>query len=252
MSIVPSQPNASVAGGVEILIVLSGAGEALSSGEVARRAEIQPVRANRLLKTLAMIGMVYQRADRKYEPGPGLHVLAAQALFGSGLLRAAMEPIRSLRSGRDIVALGVLWRGNVAYQYHGRSDEPIEEGIGKMTFYPALQSSIGQALLAEMSEDEVQARLTDAEFEGIRERLEQTRQSGVAVAHPAGVRGDTSIAVACGRPRSVGLAVSGKFSPRDVPTQIEKLCAARDVFETRWLSSTDAPDKISRKSNSTH
>jgi len=78
--------------------------------ELARELGLEPTRVNRLLRTLAHLGLAQQDDRRKYRRGPGIHVLAAQAKFRSGLLRRAMPVLESLRRFEFTVALGVLWR----------------------------------------------------------------------------------------------------------------------------------------------
>ena len=63
---------------------------------MARQLGLEPTRVNRLLKTLAHLGMARQDPDRKYLPGPAMHVLSALSLFGSGLIRRAIGPLESL------------------------------------------------------------------------------------------------------------------------------------------------------------
>jgi DNA-binding IclR family transcriptional regulator len=115
----PAQPNQSLIDGLSCLQALASAGKPVGSRQMARELKLEATRVNRLLKTLAHLGIAQQTPDKQYIPGPAMHVLAAQAMFGSGLLHRALEPLESLRRFKLAVAMGVLWRDHVSYLYHG-------------------------------------------------------------------------------------------------------------------------------------
>lgn len=144
----PAQPNQSLADGVALLGVLCSRDGAIGSRELARQMGWEPTRANRLLGTLRDLGLAEQDAERRYRPGPGVHLLAAQCLHGSGLLAAAMPVIRELRQDGIGFAVGVLWQGKVCYLLRAIAGRPIEEGMQRSSLYPAEQSSIGMVLEA--------------------------------------------------------------------------------------------------------
>jgi DNA-binding IclR family transcriptional regulator len=143
----PAQPNQSLADGVALLQVLCSRGDGIGSRELARVMGWEPTRANRLLGTLRDLGLAEQDAERRYRPGPGVHLLAAQCINGSGLLAAALPVLRELR-GSFGVALGVLWQGHVCYLLHAARGRPIEEGLRRTAPLPADRSSIGMVLEA--------------------------------------------------------------------------------------------------------
>lgn len=190
----PAQPNLSLIDGLGCLQELVAADAPLGSRELARRLGLEPTRVNRLLGTLAQIGLAEQDANRRYRPGPGVHVLAAQSLRGSPLLRAALPEIRALDAGGRNVALGVLWRDQVCYLYHGDPRRPLEAGISSHALYPADQSSIGAVLRAPL------APADDAAAAAV-------RAQGFALLRPG--RGDASLAVPVGSPPIAGLALTG-------------------------------------------
>jgi DNA-binding IclR family transcriptional regulator len=173
----------------------------MGSRELARQMGMTHSRINRLLSTLARIGLVEQTAQRKYRPGPGLHVLAAQSMKGSRLLPAALPHLMELRSEGLTVALGVLWRRQVCYLFHRRPSQSLETAIGLHELYPAERSSIGVALLASsMPPQEASPDL--------REALEHVRREGFAIVRYPG--GEVSIGVSVGQPPLAAIAVSGK------------------------------------------
>ena len=153
----PAQPNKSVLDAVEVIMTLAAHEEPLGSRELARALHLEATRANRLLKTLSATGIAHQTPDQRYGPGPGMHVLSAMSMHGSGLLRAAEPSLRDLTRFGSIVALGVLWRSQVAYLFHWRPGITYSEAIGRVGVFEATHSSIGIALLAEKTREEIDA-----------------------------------------------------------------------------------------------
>lgn len=144
-----AQPNQSLGHGLEVLHVLCGAEGPIGSRELARRLGMEHTRVNRLLGTMATLGLAERTADRRYRPGPAVHVLAASGLRSSGLLQAALPVIRELHAEGFGVALGVLWRDQVCYLYHGKPNQPLERGLAGHQLFPAAWSSIGTILTAQ-------------------------------------------------------------------------------------------------------
>ena len=126
----PAQPNQSLAHGLSCLQMVVSAGEPIGSRELARALGLEHTRVSRLLGTLAMLGLTEKTADSKYQPGPAIHVLAAQSIQGSRLLTASLPQLKLLQHTGMDVALGVVWRKHVCYLFYGRSGLALEEGMG--------------------------------------------------------------------------------------------------------------------------
>lgn len=195
-----TQLNNSLINGVTCLQLVTSADRPVGSRELARQLEMTHTRVNRLLSTLARIGLVEQTPQRKYRPGPGIHVLAAQSIKGSRLLPAAMPHLLAFREQGLTAALGVLWRRQVCYLYHKRPQQSLETAIGVHELYPAERSSLGVALLASsMCTDDAEPQLRTA--------IEHVHRKGYAVLrYPSG---EVSVGVAIGTPPIAGIAVSG-------------------------------------------
>jgi hypothetical protein len=144
----PAQPNLSLGRGFAVLGALCAAGIPVGSRELARRLGDEATRVNRMLGTLRDLGLVEQDAQRRYRPGPGVHILAAQCLRGSGLLAAALPELQALIRPDRGVALGVLWQGQVSYLVHASPGRPLVEGISGHAIFASDQSSIGMVLEA--------------------------------------------------------------------------------------------------------
>ena len=149
ISMSTTRSNQSIQCGIRCLALMAGAGQPLGSREMARRLGLEHTRVNRALGTLEQLGLAAKTENRKYRPGPAIHVLAAQSLRGSGLLSVALSELRSLHDDGCTVALGVLWEKQVCYLVHANPGEKLDESIGKHELWPAEQSSLGVVLLAD-------------------------------------------------------------------------------------------------------
>jgi DNA-binding IclR family transcriptional regulator len=153
--VLPSQPILGLIDGMEVLQLLASEGREMSGVEISKELNIEKTKVNRILKTLAFLGFTMPSNNRKYSLGPAIHVLSAQLLHGSGLIKNALKYLIELTELNVVVAMGVLWRDNVTYIYHWQPGFLPTEGLGSMDLFPATQSSIGLALLAEKSDEEI-------------------------------------------------------------------------------------------------
>lgn len=209
----PAQPNKSVQGSMECLLYLVSRDHPVGIREMARDIGMDPTRVNRLLGTLAQLGFVERTTDRKYRPGSGVHVFSAMAMQNSPLMKAALPHISLLQEKTGLrVALGVLWRTEVCYLYHGHPGQPIHQGIAGHELYPAEHSSIGLTLLSHWTNQEAldlydhssREPLTDEARERLIDNLSQTRERGYGVEATRG----GSIAVPIGAKPVAGLAIA--------------------------------------------
>jgi len=219
----PAQPNQSLIDGLQVLQAVSAAGQGVGSRPLGRMLGMEPTRVNRLLKTLAGIGVLEQGGDRFYRPGPGLHVLAATALFGSHLIASAVTPLEALRRRlpQYTVAIGVRWQKQVAYLLHVAPGRPLAEGIGRAGLYPAERSSIGRVLLAATDDAAIKA-LYGAQTRLIQREMQRVRREGYAwVGNP----GEATLAVPIGPLKSAtaAVAVSGQITARQATQLVPRL-----------------------------
>jgi DNA-binding IclR family transcriptional regulator len=160
--VLPSQPILGLIDGMEVLQLLASEGRAMSGVEISKELNIEKTKVNRILKTLAFLGFTTASNNRKYALGTAIHVLSAQLLHGSGLVKNALKYLIELTELNVVVAMGVLWRDKVTYIYHWQPGYLPSEGLGSMDLFPATQSSIGLALLAEKTDEEI-ARIINLE-----------------------------------------------------------------------------------------
>lgn len=223
----PAQPNQSLIDGLACLQALASNRQPIGGRELARQLDLDATRVNRLLKTLAHLGLAEQDERRKYRCGPGIHVLAAQAMFGSGILRPAVPHLEALRESGFVVAMGVMWRDRVAYLYHASPNTPPGEAIGRVGLFPAHTSGIGLAILAQWRN----ARIESCFAEPGRRRValagvRAARKRGYALA----VRqcGEATVALPLPGTTDVAIGLAGELQPRKYETYVANLRHAAD------------------------
>jgi len=211
-----AQPNQSLIDGIATLQALASSPEPVGCREIARQLGLDPTKVNRLLKTLTWLGIARQTANRKYTAGSGMHVLAAQSLFASGLIKRAIPTLESLRRFGHTVALGVLWNDSVSYLFHAPPGLEVSRGLGRIGLLPASTSGIGIVLLAELDDAEVSSIYEGKEIprfpQGIAQlldKLAEVRELGYARIHVDDERNFDVVAVSTGEPAHAGLALSG-------------------------------------------
>ena len=151
----PSQPILGLIDGIRVLQYLSSMNSEVSGLAISQELGIEKTKVNRILKTLDFLGLVYHTNSRKYSLGPAVHVLSAQMLYGSGLIRHSLTSLVELTGLNVIVAMGVLWKDKVSYLFHWQPGIPSVNGLGRVDLFPATQSSIGLILLAEKTDEEI-------------------------------------------------------------------------------------------------
>lgn len=228
----PAQPNQGLIDGLALLQALATSREAVGVRDLARRLGWNAMRVNRLLKTLAALGLARQTPDRRYTAGPALHVLSIQSLFASRLVQRAMEAVEQLPTKQHSVALGVLWQDRVCYLFHAAPGQAAAAAIGAHDLYPATRSSIGMMLLSALSEAEVRRLYAGREIEGYRDisellaDLEKIRADGFAFVVQKQRPYQASVAVPIGSPPYAALALAHEMTRERARGLIDAMHAA--------------------------
>jgi len=238
MTKLPAQPVQGLIDGLAVLRALAMGPDPVSGKALAAALGLNATRVNRLLKTLAHLGLAHRTRSRRYTCGPGMHVLAAQALFGSGLIRAALPHLEALGCTKKIVALGVLWRDQVSYLYFHSPGSPPLEALGRAALFPATRSSIGMVLLAELTDEEIRAVFRGHRIpgrtggiRGLLRDLHTIRGQGFAEVKLAG----HTMAVKVGNPAFAAIALSGRTPAQGVPEQVALLREKAALIEQELM-----------------
>jgi DNA-binding IclR family transcriptional regulator len=212
-----AQPNQSLIDGMATLQALATSAEPIGCRELARRVGLDPTKVNRLLKTLSYLGIARQLSNRKYTAGSGMHVLAAQSLFASGLIRRALPVLEGLRTFGHTVAMGVLWNDSVSYLFHAPPGLEASRGLGRIGLLPATTSGIGTVLLSELPDVDVRHIYAGHDnipsypdgIDALLAKLTEVRTLGYARVNVPDDRKHHVVAVTTGDPAHAGLALSG-------------------------------------------
>lgn len=213
----PRQPNQSLLEGIEVLLAVARSREPVRVRAMARQLGLTPTRLQRYMGTLAHCGILRQLPDRRYGPGPGMHALSAISLSASGLAARSMEILPQLADLRCVVALGVLWRGQISYLYFQAPDQPAARSLGQAEDFPARDSVIGRVLLATQEMEDEEEPIDPTEARAIRQRGYARLRRG---------SGKTGLAIAVGDPPVAGLALEGTFPENKIPDLVGRLRTA--------------------------
>ena len=180
-----SQPNQSLIDGIRCLQYLVSSDKAVGCRELARQMDMNSTRVNRLLMTMASIGLTIQDEHRRYLPGPGIHALAAQAIRGSSLFAQALPQLEAYAPRDIVVALGVLWEDQVIYIWHSEPGERTNasQALAGFRMLPAWQSVIGVSLLAAESDEQLRPRFTDEQWAQMAPLLARKRAADHLIWH---------------------------------------------------------------------
>lgn len=238
-SLLGAQPNQGLIDGIATLQALATAPEPVGCRELARRIGLDPTKVNRLLKTLTYLGIARQTANRKYTSGPGMHVLAAQSLFASGLMRRALPLLEGLRRFGHTVALGVLWNDSVSYLFHAPPGMEASRGLGRIGLLPATISGIGMVLLSELDDERIAEIYAGkdipnfpAGLPSLMDKIAEIRRLKYARVHVADDRNHHVVAVSSGDPAHVGIALSGWIPESSTAELVEALRSAAADLES--------------------
>ncbi len=217
-----SQPNQSLIEGIRCLQYLVSSGRAIGCRELARLMGINTTRVNRLLMTMASIGLTMQDEQRRYLPGPGIHALAAQAIRGSELFSRALPALERYAPRDIVVALGVLWEDQVIYIWHSVPGSQATQALAGFHMLPAWRSVIGMSLLAAESDEALMARFTPEQWQNLAPHVAQQREQGQVVWHHDD--GEVSMARPVGE-HQAALAFAGMWNPDEqtIQTRLEQL-----------------------------
>lgn len=234
----PSQPNQSFIDGLACLQALAVSLKPLGCRELARMLDMNRTKVSRLLGTMEHLQLASKTANRKYVAGSGIHVLAAQSLYSSSLLKVALKPLEKLAGLNLTVALGVLWRDSVSYFYNRLPGTDVTDAIGRLNMYPATRSSIGMVLLADLKNEEIKDIYKEKEIPGfpegigrLLERIETIRSLEYGYVRETHIK-SFSIAFGVGAPYIGAVALSGTVAEPEILKHLGALKeTAREINE---------------------
>lgn len=219
----PAQINRSLQSGLEFLLRLAISDKPVSLTQIAQEFDMDYTRVNRLFGTLAAMGFAERTSDRRYIAGSGIHILATLGMHKSHLLSVALPHLNDLIARLKVrIALGVMWGRQICYIFYGGPNTELSRAIDIDMLYEAEHSSIGLAMLALMSDEEISQRyagISDDEYQQLQEKIAFARKHRFAY----GGKTALSLAVALGNPAIAGLAAAPEGADFEEQSMVHEL-----------------------------
>lgn len=154
--------------GLNLLKVLSDSPDPVGVREVARRVELSAAIVQRLMNTLGDWGYVEQDSDTKrYRLGHAALALAHHVIRQEPMLEAALEELRRLARDHHLNGfLGERHGSRGIYRLAVQSDGPLVVRATPGDPLALHSTALGKALLAALTDAEVQALLGSAPLQG--------------------------------------------------------------------------------------
>lgn len=212
--VAPSPPQPDSAGSsvdkALLLLRLIGEHQALRVAEAAELLGVARSTAHRLLAALRRAGFVLQdRPNGAYRPGPALYQIGLSAVSRIDIRRVARPVLEQIRDEtQETVSLAVLEGATVRFLDCAESPRSVRVGNRTGVVRPAHASAVGKAILAGLSDAELDRRYPGGELPptttpasitdmaALREELAEIRAQGYAMNWEESVDGICAVAVA--------------------------------------------------------
>ena len=220
----------------------------VSVRDAAERLGVAPSTAHRLLAALVYRDFAVQDDERQYVPGPAMVVREWETL-PVDVLRVTVRPALELifERAQETVQLLVRQRGNVRFVEGIQLDAPLRVAVRSGDLMPAFSSAGGKALLAELSDEQLDflypkglpdwptARVSD--LGALKRQLAKVRKSGYGTNLEETERGVCGVGVAVHDSVGRGVAAftvavpSARFERAEIPHYLEALRAGLALAE---------------------
>ncbi|MEU6536849.1 IclR family transcriptional regulator [Streptomyces sp. NPDC047000] len=156
-----------LAKGLRILALFTEQRPAMKLTDMAAETGVPLPTAFRMAATLVTEGFLEQLPDGAYRPAPKVLTLGFSALRGMTLVELADGPLRRLATVTgQTVNLGTLSDDRVLYLIRLRNNDLVTANIQVGSRLPAVRTSIGKVLLADLDAAELEQCLSDVSFSG--------------------------------------------------------------------------------------
>ena len=164
----------------------------LTASQLANKVQMPMSTVHRLLKGLAEDGMLSRDSSGRYRVGQELYAIGTLYLQTTDISEAS-KPILTLLNDltSESINVSILAKGNVVLIMKEESKHAFRVAQQVGSVYPGYASSMGMALLSELTESELDALFPREELQPLTEctvssktqlkkELEQVRKSGIA------------------------------------------------------------------------
>jgi IclR family pca regulon transcriptional regulator len=154
-----------LAKGLRLLSLFDEKRPAWRVSDLAAAAELPMPTAYRVIMTLAAEGYLDRLPNGDYRPGVRTLTLGTAALRSLDLVAIATPRLQELGvSTGETVNLAVLSGDRVLYLVRLRNSDLVTANIQVGSTLPAVHTSIGKLLLAQLTDADLSSRVTDASF----------------------------------------------------------------------------------------
>ncbi len=197
-----------LAKGLRLLSLFSAERPALRVKDLVTLTGIPMPTVFRLVATLEEEGYLERTSDSMVRPGTSVLALGFAAVQGLDIVQNSRSTMRELASVTgETINLGVLYSDQVLFVARiPRRDSLLAAGIRVGSTVPAVFSSIGKVLLADLTTEELHRCISDASFTGqwgpnavrtkseLLPQLDAARRDGYVIQQDTAIPGLSSIA----------------------------------------------------------
>ncbi len=200
-------PNKSLLKAITILKSFQPKAPEQGVSDISRKTRIPITTVHRILSTLTEGGLLNQNAKTgKYEIGPELYILGSLYLETTDVLKAAGPVVRVINDlTKETVNISIREQGNITIIMREESKHVFRYSHHIGTSLPAYASAMGQALLSELPEEEIDRLYPDDYLHPItpktitskavlKSKLKEIRETGISLNREGSYQGITSIA----------------------------------------------------------
>lgn len=233
----------SLENGLLVLALLKEANEPLGVREVARRLDLSPAVAQRLLNTLAKHGFVeHAGSTRRYQIGYAVLGLAQHVFQRGRLLSLAEAELQTMAAGGRFNGFLGVRRGAVGiYVLAVQSDSPVVIRAHAGEAMPLHSTALGKALLINTPDEAIQALLGAGPYEAFTERtvvdlpkllkqLKLARSLGYATSISENIEGVISVGSPVYDAGGATIAAMSVAFPRAVFPKMKITSVAQDLL----------------------
>jgi DNA-binding IclR family transcriptional regulator len=238
-SSLPDGPTTTSVDNALVLLQLVGESQALRVAEAADLLGVARSTAHRLLTALRRRGFVTQdRPNGAYRPGPALYEIGLAAVNRIDIRRVARPVLEQLREEtQETVSLALLEGTTVRFLDCAESPRSVRVGNRTGVVRPAHASAVGKAVLAGLSDSELDRRYPDGSLPGatttaalsdlgqLRAELATIRAQGYALNWEESADGVCAVAVALRDTVGQPLAGLGVAAPSSRMRDVEAIRA---------------------------
>ena len=152
--------------------------------EISDGTGLEKAAVYRILNTLEQRGFTTRDERKRYSPGPRLRAAASALVSGNDVVSHLLPAMHLLRDEfHETVNLGVLSGTEVEYLAIVESQLSLRMTAEVGSTHPARSTALGKAILAEMSDEDVLAAMSEStqSTPTFFEELNRTRDRGYAI-----------------------------------------------------------------------